>query len=67
MREPVLQAYCCLAALEGTANLAEKTLDGTDALDTHELKRLGRYFTRVGLLPSLSYPEPRLVFRLDAE
>lgn len=43
----VLQAYQCLAALEGTATLAQNTLDGIEALDQQELRKLSLYFDRV--------------------
>ena len=43
----LLQAYQFLAALEGTATLAQRTLDGIDALDQQELRKLGLYFDRV--------------------
>ncbi len=45
---PLLQAYSCLAALEGTANLAQHTLDdANDVLNQQELQKLGMYFGRV--------------------
>ena len=39
-----LQAYQCLAALEGTATLAQNTLDGIEALNQQELRKLSLYF-----------------------
>ena len=41
------QAYQCLAALEGTATLAQNTLDGIEALNQQELRKLSLYFDRV--------------------
>jgi len=43
----LFQAYRVLAALEGTANLAQHTLDGNDVLNQHELQKLQMYFSRV--------------------
>lgn len=46
-RRASVQAYQCLAALEGTATLAQNTLDGIEALNQQELRKLSLYFDRV--------------------
>ncbi len=47
-----LQAYQCLAALEGTATLAQNTMDGISALDQQELRKLSLYFDRASAFDS---------------
>ena len=45
--EAVVQAYECLATLEGTSTLAQQALVGIKALNRDELRNLSVYFNRV--------------------
>lgn len=59
-----LQAYQCLAALEGTATLAQNTLDGIEALNQQELRKLSLYFDRVR---GIFQQRPALLVHQDAK